>query len=314
MTSIDRADMRGRRVEVPAKITRAASISPYVTFTALALGGEDVLVGVDAGSCQNANLAQVYPAIRRIPDIGSVFNVNKASLLQANPEVVLTVTWDRDPDKTQSMLGIPVLCVDMNQYKESIEFIAQVLGKEDRAKAFTAYYDDKKAAIVEMLSDVPASQKAKVYVASKKGLVSTFGKESTWHFDIQDAGGINVAADLVGGGAHQVDAEQVLTWNPDVIILDKSCPDKADSVPSDPRWQSVKAVKTKRVYRAPDGFLDTWGRPHLESVLARVWLADKLYPGRLGIKIEDEARDFYSRFYGVTLPDVNKILNPDALR
>ena len=63
MTSIDRADMKGRRVEVPAKITRVASISPYVTLTALALGGEDVLVGVDSGSCQNANLAVTTQAV-----------------------------------------------------------------------------------------------------------------------------------------------------------------------------------------------------------------------------------------------------------
>jgi iron complex transport system substrate-binding protein len=107
--------------------------------------------------------------------------------------------------------------------------------------------------------------------------------------------------------------EQVLIWNPDVLILDKTCPDSVSKVLSDPTWLTVNAVKNKRVYRAPNGFLDTWGRPYLESALSRVWLADKLYPGKMGLNIVTEAKNFYSKFYGINLTDeeINKILNPE---
>ena len=42
------------------------------------------------------------------------------------------------------------------------------------------------------------------------------------HYLIEQAGGINVAAELTGGW-QEVSAEQVVSWNPDVIILDPYC-------------------------------------------------------------------------------------------
>ena len=308
-------DMMGRQVEIPARPERIVSVFPYVTFTTLALGGEDILVGVDSASSQNEHLAQVYPAVRDLPAVGSAFNVNQESVLMADPELVLTVTWDDDPDETQATLGVPVLCVDLNFYKESIEFIAQVLGgdAEDKASELVSYYEEKRAYIGDRISDVPPAEKTKVYIAGGDGLLSAFGTESTWHYEIEDAGGINVSAELVGGGSHEVSMEQVIIWDPDVIVLDKSCPDVVADVLSDARWQSISAVKEGRVYRAPDGFLDTWGRPHMESALARVWLADKLYPERMEMDIVEEARSFYATFYGIVLSDeeIDGILNPE---
>jgi iron complex transport system substrate-binding protein len=308
-------DMLGRQVEIPAHLSRVVTVFPYVTFAALALGGEKTLVAIDSASAANANLARLYPVVKRLPAVGSAFSVNKESVLMAKPDVVVTVSWDSDPDKTQTTLGVPLVCVDMDKYKESIEFIAELFGPEAqvRAKELVGYYEQKEALIAEKTAGVAASQRPKVYVGGGNGFLSAFGKESTWHFEIEDAKGINVSADLVGGGSHEVSMEQLITWNPDVIVLDKSCADTLSSVLSDARWQPINAVKNKRVYRAPNGFLDTWGRPHLESALCRLWLADKLYPGKLGIDIVEEAKAFYAKFYGVTLSndEITKLLNPE---
>jgi len=129
-------------------------------------------------------------------------------------------------------------------------------------------------------------------------LMSTYGAESTWHYEILDAGGVNVAAGLTGGGAHGVSMEQVMLWDPQVVILDSACPDTVDDVLVDARWAGVSAVASGRVYRSSPGYVGPWGRPHLESAMARVWLADKLYPDRLDIDIMAEAAEFYERAYG----------------
>lgn len=308
-------DMLGRRVEIPREPKRVVSVFPYVTYTALALGRQDVLVGVDSTSASNANLAKAFPAIQGIPDVGMFFNVNKESVLAANPELVLTVVWDKDPDKTQATLGVPVVCADMNYYKEGIEFIARVLGGEAQKEAarLISYYQEKMAYIKGRLAGLKPDQRTKVYIAAGDGILSAYGSESTWHYEVKDAGGIHVSEDLIGGGAQQVSAEQLIMWNPDVIVLDKSCPDTVAQVLSDARWKSINAVKTKRVYRAPDGFLDTWGRPHMESVLCRMWLAGLLYPDKVDFDIVKEAQDFYAQFYGVSLSaaEVEKLLNPE---
>jgi iron complex transport system substrate-binding protein len=103
----------------------------------------------------------------------------------------------------------------------------------------------------------------------------------------------------------------VLLWDPDVIILDQSCPDTVVDVMADDRWQSLNAIQEERIYRVPEGYLDTWGRPHVESVLSRMWLASLLYPDQADVDIVAEVQDFAATFYGVDLSDaeVSDMLN-----
>ncbi|MDY7076704.1 MAG: ABC transporter substrate-binding protein [Chloroflexota bacterium] len=296
-------DMNGREVEIPANVSSVVSLSPDITLAVLALGGGDMLVGIDWMSPQNEALQRVFPAVEGMAEVGSFFNVNAESVLLADPDVILTVAWHQDPDKTQEMLGIPVVCIDADYYRESLALTAEVLGGAAMGKAaeLVAYYEDKVLSIQAAVADVPEAERTKVYIAGSDGFLSTFGKESAWQFEIADVGAINVAADIVGGGSHEVSVEQLLLWNPAVIILDETCPDSLTDVLADSRWQSVRAVQDRRVYRASVGFMETWGRPHIESVVARIWEADKFYPERVDFDVVAEAQAFYSRFYGVDL-------------
>jgi len=307
------SDMAGRRVQIPAEPERVVSVFPYITFSALTLGAEDVLVGVDSMAAQNGTLAQVYPAVHEIPDVGTVFNLNAESVLATDPDVVLTVPWGQDPDEMEDTLGLPVVSVDMNEYRASTAFIARVLGGEAEQKAadLLDFYEENMSEIHDRISDLPAEERTRVYVAGGDGFLTAFGRESTWHYEVVDAGGIHVSEDLIGGGSHQVSAEQVLLWDPDVIILDQSCPDTVADVMADDRWQSLNAIQEERVYRVPEGYLDTWGRPHVESVLSRMWLASLLYPDQADVDIVAEVQDFAATFYGVDLSDaeVSDMLN-----
>ncbi|MDD5486299.1 MAG: ABC transporter substrate-binding protein [Dehalococcoidales bacterium] len=306
-------DMAGRSVEIPANLTRVASVFPYVTQIQLALGKGDVLVAIDAASAFNDNLAELYPVVSDLPNVGSAFNINKEALLVTDPQLVITVTWDQDPDKTQSMLGVPVICVDLNYYKDGIEFLGEVLGVKSRAQTLTRFYDDTIAHIQNKLNSVNESDYKRVYVAAGGGAKSTFGAESTWHYEVVEAGGINVAADLIGGGSHDVSMEQIISWDPEVILIDNDCPDTVADILGDSQWQSVTAVKNGQVYASPKGYLDTFGRPHLESVLCRIWAADIFYGDLMGFDVIAEAKDFYSEFYGkdFSTDQIKEILSLD---
>jgi len=298
-------DMNGREVEIPARVSRVVSLSPDITLSVLALGGGDALVGIDWMSPNNESLRRVFPAVEGLAEVGSFFNVNAESVLLADPDVVLTVAWHRDPDKTQEMLGIPVVCIDADYYRESLVLIADVLGSAamEKAAELGAFYEDTVLSIQAAIADVPEEERTKVYIAGSDGFLSTFGKESAWQFELVDVGAVNVAADIVGGGSHEVSVEQLLLWDPDVIILDETCPDSLADVLADPRWQSVRAVQDGRVCRASVGFMETWGRPHIESVVARIWEAAKFYPEQVDFDVVAEAQAFYSRFYGIDLSD-----------
>ena len=111
----------------------------------------------------------------------------------------------------------------------------------------------------------------------------------------------NVAGETHGGLAN-VSIEQVLLWNPDVIItIDQ---DFAARVRGDPAWAPVKAVRDGRVHLSPKlpfGWVDF--PPCVNRLIGLWWLAKILYPDTFPEDLRALTRDFYARFYHVTLSD-----------
>ncbi len=98
------------------------------------------------------------------------------------------------------------------------------------------------------------------------------------------------------GGLANVSIEQVLLWNPDVIItIDQ---DFAASVHHDPAWSAVAAVRSGRVYLSPKlpfGWVDF--PPSVNRLIGLWWLAKILYPERFPEDMRALTRDFYTTFY-----------------
>jgi iron complex transport system substrate-binding protein len=111
----------------------------------------------------------------------------------------------------------------------------------------------------------------------------------------------NVAAERRGGMA-TVSVEQVLAWNPDVIITIE--PAFAASVRTDPVWAPVKAVQTGRIHlspRLPFGWVGF--PPSVNRLIGLWWLAKVLYPDQFPEDLRPLTRDFYRQFYHMTPTD-----------
>ncbi len=122
------------------------------------------------------------------------------------------------------------------------------------------------------------------------------------------AGGINSAKE-VSGNMLKVNMEQILKWNPDVIIIGNTVKDW-DKVLTDPAWADISAIKTKKVYLNPDGAF-YWDRYGAEEALQIQWAAKLLNPDKfVDLDIAKETKTFYKTFfsYDLTDNDVQKIL------
>ncbi len=294
-------DDKGRSLQIPVVLDRVVSVSSYITFTTIVLGGGDKLVGVETSCLNNKNLNKIYPEVAQKPDIGYEDTPNYEGILKTNPQAILTTSWDKKLKTLESKLKLPIICINMDDTRASTKFIGDLIGKQAEAKKYTDYYDEKMKIINEAVSNQPT--RPKVYIAAgygKGGLQTTWTKSSTWGKDVAACGGTYVA-NFKGGGTRNVSEEQLLNWNPDVLILDQSCFESKKSVMNDVRWASLNAIKSKAVYRGPDGYISTFGRPHIEAILSRLWLTDKLFPGKLDLDIMKVADDFYQEFYGVKL-------------
>ena len=114
-------------------------------------------------------------------------------------------------------------------------------------------------------------------------------------------GAVNVAGQD-GGGLTNVSIEQVLAWNPDVVITIDA--DFAAKVSHDPAWSGVKAVREGRVHLAPMlpfGWIDF--PPSVNRLIGLPWLGKLLYPQHFPDDLAGTVRDFYTRFYHVTPSD-----------
>ena len=110
---------------------------------------------------------------------------------------------------------------------------------------------------------------------------------------------MNVAAELGKGGLVQISIEQVLRWNPDVVItIDATFYGAART---HPLWSGLPAIKAGRFYLAPSvpyGWIDF--PPSINRLIGLRWLARILYPQAFPEDLRPIVRDFYTRLYHQT--------------
>jgi hypothetical protein len=92
-----------------------------------------------------------------------------------------------------------------------------------------------------------------------------------------------------------LDAEQIIAWNPDVIITSSNA--GKETILSDPALATVKAVEEDQVYVRPQGIY-MWGVRSGENAMMTPWLGTKLYPERFeDVDMEQIVIDFFDTWY-----------------
>lgn len=295
------------------------------TFIALD-GSERKIVGMNSYSAlamRDGLLGELYPGYTKITtDIlsggASSFQPNIESILALKPDAVFQwASLSSDAISALDRAGLPVLGMRVGKHDEfagSTLMMGKVAGKEERARALLARQDAVKRQIEAEMRDLAASDRPRVvYLSHATDVLRVAGKDSYVDFVVDLAGGRNVASDSAANGT--VSIEQLLSWNPQVVLLgnfDKAMP--AD-IYDDPRWQDVEAVKTRRVYRVPLGGY-RWDPPSQESALGWLWLATLLHPERNSPDLRAAMRNWFDFLYQHPLNDaeIDRVLAAAANR
>lgn len=307
-------DSTGRTVTLPAKITRIAISGPLSQIYILPLAG-DMLVGV---STAYADDAQDYlPAyIYEKAEIGQLYGgkgeMDLEALLAAAPDVVIDIG---EPKKTTAddltalteQTGIPFIHIDATvaTAPEAYRTLGKLLGREEKAEELAVWCEDTYAMITAMMEKVDAdgARKSLLYCLGDKG-VNVIAKGS-FHAETINFMSDNLAVveDVVSSGAgNEVDLEQILLWNPDVIIF---APDSCyDDIASSGQWQSVGAVSRGDFYKTPTGPYG-WlsSPPAVQRYLGMLWLGQLLYPEYTQYDLQTEVTEYYKLFYGCNLTE-----------
>lgn len=318
-------DDTGDEVTVTKDVKSIADGFPFHPELLTMLGAGDKVVGTITTPEGLPWLYKVNPVLSKAEKVFTAEDdVNLEELIKEKPDVVFVEGEGKDNKLRSSIIGakIPVVQVSFSNFedmKKSIKLTGAVLGSEGEKKAeeFDNYFDSKYQNITTETSKIQESEKPKVlHITSMEPLIVD-GKDTIMDEWIKTAGGTN-AADVKGGN-QKVSPEQVLSWNPDVIIIGKvhsngfATPITAENFMKDSKWQQLNAVKNKKVYDNPMGaFL--WDRFGPEEVLQIQWAAKTLHPDKFkDLNISDEVKSFYKIFlnYNLTDDDVDKILKSE---
>lgn len=315
-------DASGRVVEIPAVVTRVADLWPANNGMVLLLGGGDKLVATVQQAQNQPWIKKLLPKIASLPSVVNASNdLNVEALVNTNPDVILMSyvggmpTW---MDKAAAA-KIPVVLMPGNTFediKTAIRMTGEVLGPAEAAVAeeWVKYYDGNVKKIAAVTALVPEDQRPRVLHTLRPTILSVDGIGGLVNDWIKNSGGVNVAVD-VKGNSGTVTMEQIIKWNPEVIICGtEPNTENAQKILTDPQWANIKAVKDKKVYVNPTGVY-LWDRHSGEGALQILWAAKLLYPDKFkDIDLKAETKTFFTKFfhYNLTDADYDSIMNAKA--
>jgi iron complex transport system substrate-binding protein len=297
-------DMMGHTVTVPRCVVRIATLSATATQLVFAVGAQDQLVVASFGSAVKGKaMGAIYPRMTQVPEAGNQNAANIETLLAARPDIVLT---EEGPALDQmKAVGLPAYAFSAEQpgqLTDAIRRIGALTGHTAEAAASLDLLTTKMKEVADEVGAVEPARRLRVYVAGT-GIFKTFAGDFFQTFMVRNAGGVSVSEQLTGGKV-DVSPEQVLVWNPDIIILTSYTKDTVSDVLTNPKLQNVAAVRDRRVYVMPK-YVVSWDMPVPESFLGTMWLAHKLYPDQVRFNMSAEIMQFYRQFYRFTVPAVD---------
>lgn len=300
-------DGAGREVAVPAKVERVFPAGPPAAIMLYTLA-PDLLLGWPRANRPDER-EFLLPGVGDKPEVGRITgrgnSANLEAVLGLKPDIIVDSgstgrTYVDLAARVQEQTGIPYALLDgrFDKIPESYRILGQLLGRGERAEWLARWCETAMATIAERIARIRTEQRPTVYYArGPRGLETGLGQSINVE-TLSFVGARNVA-DMPGNGLAQVSLEQVLAWDPEVIVtIDQSF---AGTVRSDPAWAEVRAVRDGRIHLSPKlpfGWVDF--PPSVNRMIGLWWLAKILYPQQFPEDIRPLAREFHTLFYQVT--------------
>ena len=315
-------DMAGRKVTVPSEIDTvfsAGSVSAIYLYT---LAPDKLLNwNYDLNAVEKSIILEKYQSL---PNLGMGDAINYEAVIAAGPSIALNVgkindKFISDCDKLSDSLGIPVVAADadLTASPEVYRFLGERLGMEDEAEELAIYAEKTFRDIDQM--NVPEDKRVRVYFGNGEDSLETAPAGSAHGQALDMVKAVNVAqVETADGSRVQISPEQLLAWNPDVILVngepkaDLSGASAAETLLNNPDYASLKAVQEKKVYGTPNAPFSWVDRPQGPNrIVGLRWLSGLLYPEYLNMDVDQEVKEFFRLFYHVELTEeqLQKVYN-----
>ncbi len=309
-------DMAGRPLSLPETVDRVYGSNNNSTILLYTLAPEKML----GWNLEFSDKAKQYmmEECASLPVLGNMYGSGKKAdaeeILKYEPDIVLLAntkindTVKKDADELQELLGVPVVVIEANvgNYDKAYEFLGALLGEEEKAAELAGYYEEIYAEVTEKSAGIAEEDKVSVYYARlDDGLTTEFAGSPNAEL-IELIGAVNIAESAGKETGGEVTIEQVLAWDPDLILVGNVGANESlayQAITTDEIWGSLSAVQQGAVYGVPRFPFNWFDRPpSVNRIIGMKWLGNLLYPDVYDFGTED-VKSFFKLFYGCTLSD-----------
>ena len=294
-------DAAGREVTIQEEPQTLVSGYYITTSMLIALGHADKLVGIEAKADTRPIYSLAAPELLELPSVGTAKSFDLETCAALKPDLVILPLKLKDTVPALEELGITVFTVNpesLEELNETIELLNAAIGDPVKGWELLDYNRQTEEFLAETLADM---EKPSVYLAGNSSYLSTAGAAMYQNTLLELGGGENVAAGLEDTYWVDISYEQLLTWNPEVIIMASDADYTKDELLADPQLQQLDAVKNGRVYAMPSAF-ESWDSPVPSALVGSRWVASVLHGEQYGFEqFRADAAEFYQQFYGIEI-------------
>ncbi|MDR1249720.1 MAG: ABC transporter substrate-binding protein [Treponema sp.] len=298
-------DSAGRRVELPATITRIAPSGALAQMFLLAVA-PDLLCAVS--SAYSPHEAEYIPAyFSTLPVVGQFYgaaNLNPEEIARIGPDVVIDVgepkdTIAQDMDDISASIGIPTIHVTatLRTTPQAFRTLGKLLGREEQGEALARFCEKTLAAAEGIMGRAGNNKKTVLYCMGSAGL-NVLAK-GTFHTEILDWMADNRAVvdnPSSRGSGNEANLEQILLWDPQTILFGPAS--VYASAAQDGTWRQLQAIRNGAYYEVPLGPYNWMGSPpSINRYLGMLWLGKILYPEYASYDLYAETAEYYRLFY-----------------
>lgn len=311
-------DDAGRELEIPTAdaINSIFFTSGLAQVYIIALDPDKL--GGSAAKFTEEELQFLPKGIEKLPYMGTLHNndeIDREALLVEDIDIMFSISGVgltsaniSEAEEIQQQTNIPVVLVDgsFDKVGHAFRFLGEILNKQERAEELASYVDKIYEEVSSVVATIPEKDRIPIYYAEGAEGLQTEPASSQHMLAFLEAGALDVATceETYGGGMTDVSLEQVLKWDPEVIISwDSDIRGGAyEDIKTNKDWADITAVKDGRVYAMPNLPWAWCDRPPgVNRIIGLEWVCNLLYPDIYQIDIVERTQEFFKVMLNVEI-------------
>ena len=324
-------DLMGREINVPEEVQKIAAIAGPTYEMVFMLGSGDQIAMVKSGHTDSYPLANLTnPRLETLAGLAAnpsssvnledylkhdidlvVYYDNEIELKKFDAVDMAAIVVSKNTGLIASLDEAKSLTIDqfIEKLTQPLDILSTALNTEEARSEYETwrdYCDEKLRMVYERTKDIPMEERQTVYWGNTWGeeIRSTYALKNRW-YEVNLAGGQLIGPEE-NSNFPEVTAEQLYSWDPDIILVDNhgGLPGLVmqSMYRENSKWSTLSAVQNQQLHRIPAGvfFLDKGST----TTLLVLWMATILQPELFSdIDMVEEVKYYYSEFYEYDLTD-----------